>query len=486
MSSEPLIFELSSPGRRAVRFPKPQVSSREAASLIPSALLRKQPPALPEVSELDLVRHFTHLSTRNIGVDTALYPLGSCTMKYNPRVNEDAAALPGFAGLHPLQDAADAQGALELLWQCERWLKEVSGMDAVCLQPSAGAQGELAAMMVVRAYHHSKGREPKVVLVPDSSHGTNPASAALCGFKVETVKSDAEGQVDLEDLRAKLSGQVACLMMTNPNTVGVFEKSIPAIAAMLHAVDAQLYYDGANLNAICGLARPGDMGCDLMHFNVHKTFSTPHGGGGPGAGPIAVRSHLEPFLPVPRVVREGERYRLDEAGHPASIGRVRCFSGQFGILVRTYAYLLAMGGDGLPEMARGAVLNANYLLARLGKAFDAPYGQRCMHEFVLSLKRQARERGVGALDYAKRLLDHGYHAPTVYFPLIVPEAVMIEPTETESKEALDRFAEALLAVDAEAVRDPETLKSAPVSTAVGRLDEAGAAREPNLRWQPRP
>ncbi len=484
MSQEALLFELSSPGRRAVRFPKPQVSGPEAASLIPAHLLRGQAPALPEVSELDLVRHFTHLSSRNIGVDTNLYPLGSCTMKYNPRVNEDAAALPGFAGLHPLQDADDAQGALELLWQCGRWLEEISGMDAVSLQPSAGAQGELTAMMVVRAYHRARGRDPQVVLVPDSSHGTNPASAALCGFKVETVKSGAGGHVDLDDLRAKLSGRVACLMMTNPNTVGVFEKDIQAIAALLHAVDAQLYYDGANLNAIAGLARPGDMGCDLMHFNVHKTFSTPHGGGGPGAGPIAVRRHLEPFLPLPRVVKEGERYRLDEAGRPQSIGRVRCGVGQFGILVRAYAYLLAMGGDGLPEMARSAVLNANYLLARLGGAFDAPYGRRCMHEFVLSLKRQARERGVGALDYAKRLLDHGYHAPTIYFPLIVPEAMMIEPTETESREALDRFAEALLAVDAEAARDPQILKDAPVSTPVGRLDEAGAARNPDLRWAP--
>jgi glycine dehydrogenase subunit 2 len=273
-------------------------------------------------------------------------------------------------------------------------------------------------------------------------------------------------------------------MMTNPNTVGVFEKDIQAIAALLHTVDAQLYYDGANLNAICGLARPGDMGCDLMHFNMHKTFSTPHGGGGPGAGPIAVRSHLEPFLPLPRVLREGERYRLEETGYPQSIGRMRCGSSQFGIIVRAYAYLLAMGGDGLPEMARGAVLNANYLLAKLGKAFDAPYGQRCMHEFVLSLKRQAHERGVGALDYAKRLLDYGYHAPTIYFPLIVPEAMMIEPTETESREALDRFADALLAVDAEAAKDPQILKDAPFSTPVGRLDEAGAARVPDLCWAP--
>jgi glycine dehydrogenase subunit 2 len=406
-------------------------------------------------------------------------------MKYNPRINEDAAALPGFTGLHPYQSEESSQGALELLWRCERILAELSGMPTVSLQPSAGAQGELTAMMVVRAYHQSKGRSPQVVLVPDSSHGTNPASAALCGYRVETVKSDTSGHVDMVDLKSKLSDQVACLMMTNPNTVGVFEKDIRAIAGLLKAVDAQLYYDGANLNAICGVARPGDMGCDLMHFNVHKTFSTPHGGGGPGAGPIAVKAHLEPFLPVPRVVKKDGVYHLEEQGYAQSIGRVRCFSTQFGILVRAFAYLLAMGGDGLPWVAKGAVLNANYLLAKLGQAFDAPYGKVCMHEFVLSLKRQSRERGVGALDYAKRLLDHGYHAPTIYFPLIVPEAMMIEPTETESRQALDKFAAALLAVDAEAAKDPEILKQAPVSTPVGRLDEAGAARNPDLRWSPK-
>jgi glycine dehydrogenase subunit 2 len=484
MSIEPLIFEMSSPLRRCVAVPEAEVPKRDAASLIPKALLRMAPPALPEVSELDLVRHFTHLSNRNIGVDTQLYPLGSCTMKYNPKVNEDAAALPGFTGMHPYQDDADAQGALELLHALEQWHCQIGGMDAACLQPSAGAQGELTALLVVRAYHQSKGRDPKIVLVPDSSHGTNPASAALCGYQVQTVKSDARGLVDMEDLKAHLSDDVACMMMTNPNTLGVFERDIQAIAQLVHGKGAQLYYDGANLNAICGVARPGDMGCDLMHFNVHKTFSTPHGGGGPGAGPIGVKAHLEPFLPVPRVVRQEDGRFALRSDKPLSIGRIRSYLGNFGVLVRAYAYLRAVGSDGLASVAQGAVLNANYLMASLAGAFEAPYGKPCMHEFVLSLKRQAKDKGVTALDYAKRLLDHGYHAPTVYFPLIVPEAVMIEPTETESRESLDRFAQTLLAIDAEASQDPMILKNAPVNTPVGRLDEASAARTPNLRWKP--
>ena len=427
------------------------------------------------------MRHYTRLSQRNIGIDTQMYPLGSCTMKYNPKVNEDIAGRDGFRNIHPLQPDSTVQGALEVLWEMERWLSELSGMPAICLQPSAGAQGELTSLLVVKAYHDSKGRRPRKVLVPDSSHGTNPASASYCGYVVETVRSKADGTVDLEDLWPRIDGDVACLMMTNPNTVGMFEKDIRKIAERLHAVDAQLYYDGANLNAICGVARPGDMGCDLMHFNVHKTFSTPHGGGGPGAGPIGVKAHLVPFLPVPRVRKNADgSFRLDE-NEPQSIGRVRHFTGNFGILLRGFAYLRSMGGDGLPEVGRRAVLNANYLLALLKDRFHAPYGDRCMHEFVLSLADRKRGKDVGATDFAKGLADSGYHAPTIYFPLIVPEAMMIEPTETESKETLDEFVAVLEKVDGLGAAE---LHAAPLRTPVGRLDEVGAARKPVLKYSP--
>jgi glycine dehydrogenase subunit 2 len=424
------------------------------------------------------------LSQRNIGIDTQMYPLGSCTMKYNPKINEDMAARDGFRNLHPYQSDDTTQGALEVLYEMERWLAEVSGMPAISLQPTAGAQGELTALLVARAYHDSKGRKPRVVLVPDSSHGTNPASASYCGYTVETVKSRADGMVDLEDLKAKINENVACLMMTNPNTVGIFEKDIPTVADWLHRVDAQLYYDGANLNAIVGVARPGDMGCDMMHFNVHKTFSTPHGGGGPGAGPIGVKEHLAKFLPVPRVLKTENGFVLDADAKrfPESIGRIRAFYGNFGILLRGLVYMRSFGGDGMAAIARNAVLNANYLQALLASKFDAPYGERCMHEFVLSLMKQKKEKNVSALDYAKRLADHGYHAPTIYFPLIVPEAMMIEPTETESRETLEAFARILISIDEEASAHPEALHSAPVNTVVGRLDEATAARQPVLKW----
>ncbi len=482
MSQEKLIFERSKPGRRAVTLPDLDVPAAKIDSLLPAAALRSQAPRLPEVSQQDLVRHYTRLSSRNIGIDTQFYPLGSCTMKYNPKINEDMAGRDGFKNLHPYQPEETIQGALEVLFEMERWLGEISGMDAICLQPSAGAQGELTALLVCKAYHDSKGRKPRKVLVPDSSHGTNPASASYCGYTVETVKSTAQGIVDMDDLKSKINDDTACLMMTNPNTVGIFEKDIATIAKWLHAVDAQLYYDGANLNAVCGVARPGDMGCDMMHFNVHKTFSTPHGAGGPGSGPIGVKKHLEAFLPVPRVTHTAGTYRLDYEP-PQSIGRVRTFYGNFGILLRGLVYLRSFGAEGLPEIARNAVLNANYLLALLKGRFESPYGDRCMHEFVLSLSRQKKEKGVSALDYAKRLADYGYHAPTVYFPLIVPEAVMIEPTETESQETLDDFAAALIAIDDEASTSPDLLKNAPVNTVVGRLDEATAARQPVLRWK---
>ena len=416
MSVESLIFEKSASGRRAVVFPALDVPRQDLAALLPEAGRRKAALGLPEVSQQDLVRHYTRLSQRNIGIDTQMYPLGSCTMKYNPKINEDMAGRDGFRNLHPYQSDDTTQGALEVLYEMEQWLAEVSGMPAISLQPTAGAQGELTALLVARAYHDSKGRKPRVVLVPDSSHGTNPASASYCGYTVETVKSKADGTVDLDDLKSKINENVACLMMTNPNTVGIFEKDIPTVAAWLHEVDAQLYYDGANLNAIVGLARPGDMGCDMMHFNVHKTFSTPHGGGGPGAGPIGVKEHLRKFLPVPRVLKTDKGFVLDAANFPESIGRIRTFYGNFGILLRGLVYMRSFGGDGMAEIARNAVLNANYLQALLADHFAAPYGARCMHEFVLSLTKQKKEKGVSALDYAKRLADYGYHAPTVYFP----------------------------------------------------------------------
>ena len=478
MSVESLIFEKSSPGRRAATFPKLDVPAVSEDAWLPKDQRRVSSLVLPEVSEQDLVRHYTRLSQRNIGIDTQLYPLGSCTMKYNPKVNEDVAARDGFRNIHPYQPDVTVQGALEVLYDMEHWLSEISGMPAVTLQPTAGAQGELTALLVCKAYHDSKGRAPKVVLVPDSSHGTNPASASYCGYTVETVKSKPDGTVDLDDLKPRINANVACLMMTNPNTVGIFEKDITTIAKWLHEVDAQLYYDGANLNAICGMARPGDMGCDMMHFNVHKTFSTPHGGGGPGAGPIGVKEHLRPFLPVPRVLKEGTKYRLEHSS-PQTIGRIRTFYGNFGILVRGLCYVKSFGADGLPEIAKQAVLNANYLLALLKDDFQSPYGDRCMHEFVLSLTDYKKKNGVSALDVAKRLADYGYHAPTVYFPLIVPEAIMIEPVETESKETLDAFADTLKKIMTE---DPAILHAAPVNTPVGRLDEVGAARNPVVKW----
>jgi glycine dehydrogenase subunit 2 len=480
MSEEKLIFEKSAPGRRASTFPRLDVPAL-ADGWLPASAKRGTALGLPEVSEQDLVRHYTRLSQRNIGIDTQIYPLGSCTMKYNPKVNEDVAGRDGFRNIHPLQPDDTAQGALEVLWEMEHWLSEVSGMPAISLQPSAGAQGELTALLVCKAYHDSKGRRPRKVLVPDSSHGTNPASASYCGYTVETVKSKADGTVDLDDLKPKITEDVACLMMTNPNTVGIFEKDIRQVAAWLHAVDAQLYYDGANLNAIVGLARPGDMGCDMMHFNVHKTFSTPHGGGGPGAGPIGVKEHLRAFLPVPRVRKAADgTFSLDES-EPKSIGRIRSNTGNFGILLRGLVYLKSFGGDGVAEIAKRAVLNANYLLALLKDRFNAPYGDRCMHEFVLSVSEQKKAKDVSATDFAKGLADLGYHAPTIYFPLIVPEALMIEPVETEAKETLDELARVLIELDGE---DPAKLHAAPVNTPVGRLDEVGAARNPILRWKP--
>jgi len=478
----PLIFEHSVPGRVAASLPEADVPDVPLETIIGAERLRTDPAALPEVSELDLVRHYTRLSQRNYAIDVGFYPLGSCTMKYNPKVNEDAARLPGFARLHPNTPDSQAQGALELLWHLEQMLCEISGMDRVTFQPAAGAHGELTALMMIRAYHDERGDHRTRVIVPDSAHGTNPASAAMCGYTVVTVPSDARGNIDHGALRRAADGSVAALMLTNPNTLGLFEEGITEVAEIIHGCGALLYLDGANFNAVLGVTRPGDQGFDVMHMNTHKTFSTPHGGGGPGAGPVAVKRLLEPYLPVPTVERQGELFRLDH-DRPKTIGRVRAFNGNFGVLVRAYAYLRAYGPL-LRQVSEAAVLNANYLMARLRPYFDLPYDRVCMHEFVLSGRRQKAQHGVRTLDIAKRLLDYGFHAPTIYFPLIVDEAIMIEPTETESRQTMEAFAAALVRVTEECATNPELVRTAPHRAVVGRLDEVAAARQPNLRWRP--
>jgi glycine dehydrogenase subunit 2 len=454
-------------------------STQSLADLIPSEHLADEPPALPELSEIDLIRHYTNLSARNMSIDTNFYPLGSCTMKYNPKRHERLAALPGFAALHPLQDDDTAQGMLELLYDMQQFLAEISGLPAVSLQPAAGAQGELTALFVAAAYFRDKGEtHRRKVLVPDSAHGTNPASAALAGFDTVTVKSNSKGLVDIDDLKAKLGDDTAVFMITNPNTLGLFETQIKTITDLLHGVGALVYLDGANMNAILGITRPGDFGADMQHYNVHKTFTGPHGGGGPGSGPIAVRDFLAPYLPAPVVIKADDGYRLN-FDMPKSIGRVRSFFGNVGILFRGYCYIRTLGPDGLKEVSEQAVLNANYLRARVAEAFDVPHPGPCMHEFVASARSLLRERKVRAMDIAKRLLDYGFHAPTVYFPLVVPEALMMEPTETESKETLDAFADTLLKIKAE---DADLLRSAPHTHIIARPDEVKAAKEPILQW----
>jgi glycine dehydrogenase subunit 2 len=474
-----LIFEKSQAGRRGGEVPR-------HASLppveVPEELKRARPPRLPELAEPEILRHFTELSTRNFGIDTGFYPLGSCTMKYNPRINERLVALPGFAHLHPLQEDDGAQGALELMWRLQEILKEVTGLHACSLQPAAGSQGELTGLMLMRAYFRDRGEDERrrKIVIPDTAHGTNPASVTMAGYELTPVKTDARGNIDVDDLRDRVDEHTAGLMLTNPSTLGLFDENIEEIRDIFHGVGALMYYDGANLNAVCGISRPGDMGFDIVHINLHKTFSQPHGGGGPGGGPIVVRDRLEPFLPVPMVVRDEDVFCLDY-DRPQTIGRVRGFTGPFGVFVRSYAYIRTYGPK-LREMSEVAVLNANYLLARLKDAYDLPFDRLCMHEFVLSARSLKREHGVTALDVAKRLMDYGFHPPTIYFPLNVPEALMIEPTETEPKERLDAFAGAMLEIAREAAEEPETVKSAPSTRPVRRLDEVKSAKQPVVRY----
>jgi glycine dehydrogenase subunit 2 len=476
-----LIYERSQAGRRASALPRHE--NLPAPPELPRELRRAEPPRLPEVPEFELVRHFTELSTRNFGVDTGFYPLGSCTMKYNPRINERLAALPGFARLHPLQDEEGAQGALELMWRLQEILAEVTGLDAVSLQPAAGSQGELTGLLLVRAYFAARGEgnERRKVVIPDTAHGTNPASVTMAGYELTPVRTDARGNIDVEDLRGKVDDHTAALMLTNPSTLGLFDENIEEITRIFHGVGALMYYDGANLNAVCGISRPGDMGFDIVHINLHKTFSQPHGGGGPGGGPIAVRDTLEPFLPVPAVVRREEGGFALDYDRPQTIGKVRGFTGPFGVFVRSYAFL-RMWGPRLREMSEVAVLNANYVLARLKEAYDLPFDRLCMHEFVVSARSLKKQHGCTALDVAKRLMDYGFHPPTIYFPLIVPEALMVEPTETEAKETLDAFCDAMLAIAREAGEEPELLKEAPHHRPVKRLDEVRAAKHPVVKY----
>ncbi len=472
------IFELSRPGRRAARLPDCDVPVRDINDLLPAEAIANAPPALPELSEPQVVRHFVNLSTQNMSVDTHFYPLGSCTMKYNPKRNERAAAMPGFADLHPYQSDDSIQGMLQMLYELQETFQEISGLAACSLQPAAGAHGELTALLVAAAYFRDAKQTRTKVLVPDNAHGTNPASATMAGFDAVSVKTTANGFVDMNDLADKLDEQVAVLMITNPSTLGLFEPNMRKIADQVHALGGLIYLDGANMNAILGICRPGDFGADMQHYNPHKTFSGPHGGGGPGAGPICVTERLAPFLPAPVVQKDNDRYSLD-FDRPQSIGRVRAFFGNVGVLLRAYVYIRTHGPDGLRHISENAVLNANYLLSRVKHILPVPQGDRCMHEFVASASDLKRDKNVSAMDIAKRLLDYGYHAPTVYFPLTVPEAMMIEPTETESKETLDAFAEVLFHILEE---DAELLHDAPHTTPVSRPDEVRAARQPVLSY----
>jgi glycine dehydrogenase subunit 2 len=478
------LFELGHTGRRGCLFPASDVPAKSLEELIPAAQLSRESPPLPELAEPDVIRHFVNLSTLNMSVDTHFYPLGSCTMKYNPKRHERLSRLPGIADLHPYQSEQDSQGMLQMLYEMQQMLGEISGLPAVTLQPAAGAQGEFTALLVAAAYFREKGEKRTRVLFPASAHGTNPASAALAGFECVQLKASKTGLVDLDELKSQLDERTAVFMITNPNTLGLFESQISRIAQMLHDVGGLVYVDGANMNAILGITRPGDFGGDMMHFNVHKTFTGPHGAGGPGAGPVAVRSFLADYLPGPIVTRDDSNpgqptYRLTTPAK--SIGRMRTFFGNVGILLRGYMYIRTLGPAGLKAVSTNAVLNANYLMEKLKDVLPAPHGKRCMHEFVASARALQQKRGISAMDIAKRLLDYGFHAPTVYFPLVVPEAMMIEPTETESKETLDAFADTIHRIVTE---DPELLHTAPHTTRVSRPDDVLAARKPSLKWEP--
>lgn len=477
----PVIFERSKEGRTSYSLPEMDVPEVDLSNEIDNTFQRKTPPDLPEVSELDIMRHYTGLSERNYGVDSGFYPLGSCTMKYNPKINEDIARLPGFSHIHPNQHPDSVQGAMEMMYDLQTSLQELTGMHQFTLQSAAGAQGEWTALMMIRKFHEKNGDDHRTkVIIPDSAHGTNPASASVAGFDAVTVKSNENGLVDLDDLREVADENTAALMLTNPNTLGLFEKDIMEIAKIVHGVGGKLYYDGANLNAIMGYTRPGDMGFDAVHLNLHKTFTGPHGGGGPGSGPVGVTKELMSFLPKPLVVKENESYQFDY-NVENSIGRIKPYYGNFGINLRAYTYIRTMGSEGLKKVSEFAVLNANYMMRKLEKEYELPYKQHCMHEFVLSGKRQ-KNLGVRTLDIAKRLLDFGYHPPTIYFPLNVEEAMMTEPTETESKETLDGFIEAMIQIAEEVKEDPEIVQEAPHQTVVKRMDETTAARKPILRY----
>lgn len=477
----PLIFERSKKGRTSYSLPELDVPELDLDTEFEDVYIRQEAPNLPEVSELELMRHYTGLSNRNYGVDSGFYPLGSCTMKYNPKINEDVARLDGFSHIHPYQNASSVQGALEMLYDLQISLKEITGMNEVSLQPAAGAQGEWTALLMIRAFHEANGDFDRTkVIVPDSAHGTNPASVAVAGLDAVTVKTNDQGLVDLEDLKRVVGNDTAALMLTNPNTLGLFETEIMEMAEIVHAAGGKLYYDGANLNAIMGYTRPGDMGFDAVHLNLHKTFTGPHGGGGPGSGPVGVSKELEPYLPKPVLIKNDGGYKF-EYDRPNSIGRIKPYYGNFGINLRAYTYIRTMGAEGLKKVSEYAVLNANYMMRKLEKEYKLPFSQHCKHEFVLSGKIQ-KKLGVRTLDIAKRLLDYGYHPPTIYFPMNVEEAMMIEPTETESKETLDGFIDTMLAISEEAKENPELVQEAPHNTIVKRMDETTAARKPILRY----
>ncbi len=480
--SKALLFEISRPGRQGYSLPSCDVPEKPVDELLPKKMQRTEAPELPELSEVEVVRHYTELSTRNFGVDTGFYPLGSCTMKYNPKVNEEAAVMPGFAFMHPCQPEETTQGALELLYNFEEGLKEISGMDRFTLQPAAGAHGELAGLMIIQAYHRSRGDYKRnKVLIPLSAHGPNPATVSMAGYEVIQVPCDDRGLVDLDALKEALDDTTAALMLTNPSTLGLFEEEIIPMAKAVHEAGGLLYYDGANLNAIMGYTRPGDMGFDVVHLNIHKTLSTPHGGGGPGGGPVGVKERLLPFLPVPLVSKKGNQYYLDY-DLPESIGKMHSFYGNFGVAVKAYTYMRMMGAEGLKQASTDAVINANYLMSQLKKIYYVPYDRICKHEFIVSAKPE-KKKGAGAGDIAKALLDRNFHPPTVYFPLIVDEALMIEPTDTESKETLDAFAAAMEQIAKDIDEDAEKVAHGPYKTVVGRLDEVRAARNPVMRWE---